>query len=209
MLRIVSSVPDPEHIAAHMEKGEIDLLIDSERIVPNGMETRILLKQAFVMAQRKGHPRGTGVLDLDGYCQLRHVVASPERGIIRGYMDDYLESIGRQRNTVLSVPQFMMALEILRTSDHVATLPHMFLTRFADVVDVFELPFPSPEFTLTMAWHGMACARPCGPRSEVAARTDRWHRYGGGCVVRASADPISWQQFPPPCGKLKFLTGRR
>jgi DNA-binding transcriptional LysR family regulator len=144
---------DPNHIADHLEEGEIDLLIDSERIVPHSMKMRTLLKEPFVMAQRKAHPRGTGKLDLDVYCGLRHVVASPERGNIRGYMDTHLESLGRRRNTVLSVPQVMMVTEILRTSDFVCTLPRILLARFSDVFDLFELPFQAEHYTLTMAWH--------------------------------------------------------
>jgi DNA-binding transcriptional LysR family regulator len=159
-VHLLFSVADPEHIGAHMEKGEIDLLIDSERIVPEGVKRRVLIEEPFVMAQRKGHPRGSGALDLDTYCRLRHVVASPERGIIRGYMDAYLESLGRRRNTVLSVPQVMMVLEILRSSDYVCTLPHMLLARFSEVIDVFELPFPSEPFALAMAWHARDHADP-------------------------------------------------
>jgi DNA-binding transcriptional LysR family regulator len=111
-----------------------------------------LLEEPFVMAQRKAHPRGTTALDLDAYCALRHVVVSPERGSTRGYMDAYLERQGRQRNTVLSVPQAMMVPEILRTSDYVCTLPLMLL-EFSTVLDCFELPFQNEYYKLTLASH--------------------------------------------------------
>jgi hypothetical protein len=50
--------------------------------------------------QRKGHPRGTGTLDLATYLGLHHVVASTLRGPVRGYMDEYLEQLGYRRNVV-------------------------------------------------------------------------------------------------------------
>ncbi|MDP3671769.1 MAG: LysR family transcriptional regulator [Telluria sp.] len=152
-VHIALSMSEPQRIAVHMEEGEIALLIDAERIVPGGVNKRVLLEQPFVMAQRKGHPRGTAALDLDTYCGLRHIVASGERGIVRGYMDEHLETLGRRRNTVLSIPQVMMVPDILRTSDYVCTLPRMLLSRFSGVVDIFELPFPAERFTLAMAWH--------------------------------------------------------
>jgi DNA-binding transcriptional LysR family regulator len=152
-VHVVFSMADPQHDAVHMEEGNLDLLIDSARAIPRRMKSRVLLKEPFVMAQRKGHPRGTDGLDLDAYCSLQHIVASPERGNLEGYMDGYLRKLGLRREAVLAVPQFMMVPEILRASDYVCTLPRMLLARFADVVDVFELPFEADMFTLSMAWH--------------------------------------------------------
>jgi DNA-binding transcriptional LysR family regulator len=152
-VHVVFTISDPQHDAVHMEEGGIDLLIDSARAIPRSMKARILLEEPFVMAQRKRHPRGMGALDLDEYCSLQHIVASPERGNLEGYMDGHLRKLGRRRDAVLAVPQFMMVPEILRSSDYVCTLPRMLLARFSDVVDVFELPFEAEKFTLSMAWH--------------------------------------------------------
>jgi DNA-binding transcriptional LysR family regulator len=152
-VQLAFSMSNPDDLAAHLEEGEIDLLIDGERVIPGNAKMRVLLNQPFVMAQRKGHPRGTGVLDLDTYCSMRHVVASPMRGDVHGYMDDYLEQLGRRRNVAVSVPQFGMVAEILRTSDYVSTLPKGLLSRFADLVDTFDLPFRTAPFTVAMAWH--------------------------------------------------------
>lgn len=152
-VHVAFSISDSERDGLLMEEGEIDLLIDSDRRIHRSMKMRVLLKEPFVMAQRKGHPRGKGRLSLDEYCSLQHIVVSPERGNVEGYMDAHLEKLGRQRNAVLAVPQFMMVPEILGSSDYVCTVPRMLLARFSDVVDVFELPFDAEEFTLTMAWH--------------------------------------------------------
>jgi DNA-binding transcriptional LysR family regulator len=143
----------PEQIAKLMEEGEFELMIDSERAIPEGLKSWVLRQEEFVMAQRKGHPRGTSALDVAAYCALRHVVVSPYRDDLRGYMDDYLERLGRRRDTVLVVPQAMMIPDILQTSDCVCTLPRMLLTRYLDVVDVFPLPFPTDPYHLALAWH--------------------------------------------------------
>lgn len=152
-VHIALSMSHQQRIAVQMEEGEISFVIDAERIAHGGVNRRVLIEQPFVMAQRKGHPRGIGALELDAHCGLRHIVASVERGIVRGYMDEHVETLGRQRNTVLSVPQVLMLPEILRMSDYVCTPPRMLLSRFSEIVDVFELPFRAERFTLTMAWY--------------------------------------------------------
>jgi DNA-binding transcriptional LysR family regulator len=159
-VRIAMSMTDPAAVAAHLEEGEIDLLIDAERVIPANAKMRVLLTQPFVMVQRKAHPRGTGALDLETYLGLRHVVASPLRGPVHGYMDEYLEQLGYRRNVVLSVPQFGMAPEVLKKSDYVSTLPAGLVAGFSDFVDVFALPFQAPQFTLAMAWHPRNHAEP-------------------------------------------------
>jgi DNA-binding transcriptional LysR family regulator len=152
-VRVAFSVTDPAHIAAHMEEGEIELLIDSQRNVPPNLKAQLLLEEPFVMAQRKRHPRGRRALDLDTYCALRHIVVSSERGDIRGYMDAHLETLGRQRNALISVPQVMMVPDILQASDYVCTLPRMLLAPFKAVLDMFELPFSNEPYRLMMGWH--------------------------------------------------------
>ncbi len=152
-IRIAFRVPDVELIGAQMEQGEVDLLLASERLVPPTMKTRPLIHGRFVMAQRKGHPRGSGPLDLDAYCALQHVLVTEIGGRLRGYIDETLESQGRRRSVVLSVEKFMLVPEILRNSDYVCTLPSMLMNRFADVLDMFELPFRDAGFGLRLAWH--------------------------------------------------------
>lgn len=152
-VRLAFRVPEIEVIASQMERGEVDLLLASERIVPATMKARPLIHGRFVMAQRKGHPRGNVPLDLDAYCGLQHVLVTEVGGSMRGYVDDNLASQGRQRNVVLSVEKFMLVPEILRNSNLVCTLPSMLMSRFTNVLDMFELPFSDRGFGLRLAWH--------------------------------------------------------
>lgn len=152
-LRFAFRVPDIDVIASQMERGEVDVLLASERIVPAVMKTRPLIHGRFVMAQRKGHPRGNVPLDLDAYCALQHVLVTEIGGSLSGFVDETLESQGRRRNVVLSVEKFMLVPEILRNSDYVCTLPSMLISRFTNVLDMFELPFRDRGFGLRLAWH--------------------------------------------------------
>jgi len=106
------------------------------------------------MAQRKGHPRGKKVLDLDTYCSLSHVVVSNSgSGSFRGDIDEQLEKIGRRRHVALSVHQFVVVPMFLLITDYVAVLPSRLLDRFTDQLDAFELPFEARGYNISAAWH--------------------------------------------------------
>ena len=145
--------PSQELIAGQLEGGEVDLLIGSERMIPRDMTTSALFDDQYLMAQRKGHPRGRKPLTLKSYCGLSHILVSTSGGSFRGDIDEQLEKIGRRRRVVLSVHQFSVAPIFLRTTDYVATLPARFIMRFAEEFDVFKLPFKARGYSLSAAWH--------------------------------------------------------
>jgi DNA-binding transcriptional LysR family regulator len=74
-------------------------------------------------------------------------------GSFRGDIDEQLDKIGRSRNVVLSVHQFVLVPLILRMTDYVAALPSRLLERFRDELATFELPFLARGYTVSMAWH--------------------------------------------------------
>ncbi|MFP3247234.1 MAG: LysR substrate-binding domain-containing protein, partial [Paraburkholderia sp.] len=139
--------------AERLERGEIDLLLGSERMVPASMKARKLHDERFVFAQRKGHPRGTAPLDLETYCALDHVLVSTSGGSFHGFMDEHLDALGRERRVALSVQHFTLVPELLANSDYVSTLPARFARRHLNQLDLFELPFEARGFTLFLAWH--------------------------------------------------------
>ncbi|MDG3085561.1 LysR family transcriptional regulator [Vibrio hannami] len=85
-----------EKIASQMERGEIDILIGSKRMVPETMKARKLYNERFVLLQRKNHPRGLRTLDIDEYCELQHVLVSIDGGGFYGCMDEHLEALGKK-----------------------------------------------------------------------------------------------------------------
>jgi DNA-binding transcriptional LysR family regulator len=152
-LRMAFRTPSPELIADQLERGEVDLLMGSERIVPGGLPSCVLFDDHYLMAQRKGHPRGRKPLSVSSYCALSHILVSTSGGSFRSDIDEQLEKIGRRRRVVLSVHQFSVAPIFLRSTDHVATLPARFISRFASEFDLFKLPFKVRGYSLSAAWH--------------------------------------------------------
>ncbi|UXU92059.1 LysR family transcriptional regulator [Burkholderia sp. S-53] len=159
------------------ERGEIDLLIGSERMIPAWTKARKLYDEHFIFVQRKGHPRGLTPLDLDSYCALGHVLVSTSGGSFFGFMDEHLQSLGRTRHVVLSVQHFTLVPELLARTDYVSTLPTRLVTRYRDVLDVFELPFDARGFSLFAAWHPRNQADPGSVwlRETLARIAADWH----------------------------------
>lgn len=152
-MRLVFNRVQKNQVARQFEQGEIDLLIDDSRWVPQNMKTRNLLRSGFVMAQRRGHPRGQQPLDLEGYCLLEHLLVSNETLNPQGYADEYLSTLGRRRNVVATLPQLSLVPRLLSHSDLVCTLPASLLVQEVGDLELFELPFNVPEFALNIAWH--------------------------------------------------------
>lgn len=173
-VRVAFRYADAARIAQQMEEGQVDFLIGSERMVPPAMKAVRLFTERFVMAQRKRHPRGTAPLDLDTYCNaLQHVLVSTSGGAFTGFMDEHLERLGRERQVVLSIQQFILAPAILEESDYVCTLPSRLVARYARTLDAFELPFKAEGFSLFLAWH---------PRNQA----DAGHAWMRERIVRAA-----------------------
>ena len=58
-VRIAFQAARSDVVATQLERGEVDILIGSERMVPPAMKARKLIDEMYVMVQRRGHPRGT------------------------------------------------------------------------------------------------------------------------------------------------------
>ncbi len=151
-LQVAFVRPDANLVADQLEQGAVDLVIGSERMVPSIAKARKLFDEHFLMVQRRDHPRGRGPLDLDAYCSLRHVLVSTGGGSFHGLMDEHQQRLGRRRDVVASVEQFLLVPALLESSDHVCTLPSRVAALFASTLDSFELPFDEASFALYEGW---------------------------------------------------------
>jgi DNA-binding transcriptional LysR family regulator len=176
-IRVAFRPVDPGRIGAQLESGEVDLLISIDSLIPSAMKARVLLKDNYCMAQRKGHPRGTAPPDLDVYCALSHVLVSPDGGGFRGFMDEYLQRLGRRRQVAVSVPQYHLMPDILEATDYVGVMPSRLCHRFAARLDAFELPIPTHDISLYASWH---------PRMHADA-AHQWLRERVAAIAKATA----------------------
>jgi len=152
-IRIACLHPNSKPIGERLESGEADLAFGSGLDAGEGLIRRCLFEDSFMTAQKKGHPRGSDPLDLDAYCQLDHLVISPEGGEFTSLVDRLLYEAGRQRRVALSVQNSMLVPEMLAKSNLVCTLPGRFLRHYDNRLDLFETPLALPKFVLSALWH--------------------------------------------------------
>jgi DNA-binding transcriptional LysR family regulator len=177
-IRIAFRGPAPDQTTALLERGDVDILIGTDKSIPAGMKASKLFTDRYLMAQRCGHPRGEGPLSLSEYCGLKHVLVSSSGQNFHGFIDEQLQALGASRTVAVSVHQYNLAPMVVASSDHVCTLPERFLSRFADRLDSFELPFETPAFSLLAAWHPRSHADPAhvwlrDQLSEIVRALDR------------------------------------
>ncbi|MBV8656329.1 MAG: LysR family transcriptional regulator [Burkholderiales bacterium] len=151
-LRLSFRDPDPAMIVGQMERGEIDLMLSSTRLVPQVLKARMVSTERYHVAQRKGHPRGRVDMSLEAYCALPHLLVS-KAGDFHSFIDDQLSKLGQRRQVAITVPHYNAVPAMLMGTDALCTLPIRFLRRFADQLDIFPLPFELPAFQIAMAWH--------------------------------------------------------
>lgn len=151
-VRLALLLSDYERIWADLEAGRLDAAVIAPKVALPEAKRRFLFRESFVFAQRKGHPRGDGPLDLDSFCALEHVLVSLSGGFV-GVIDTVLSELGRERKVALSLPTFLLAPSIIAASDLVGVLPGRISTCCAEELDYFPLPFDLTGFDLQLVWH--------------------------------------------------------
>lgn len=142
----------PSRIAKQAEQGEIDLAFHTTEGSPPSLRRRTLFKERYVLVGRVDHPRLRRRPTLAQFCQLEHVMVSPDGGGFYGVTDEALAKIGLARKVVLSVPHFLFVRSLLANTDLVAMLPAR-LVRDTRDLKVVEPPLEVPGYEMSMLWH--------------------------------------------------------
>ena len=151
-VRLAFVYPKPE-IVDLLEDGSVDLLVAPSEQGSGTLVGRALFESEFLTAQRKGHPRGSGPLDLDAFCALDHLVVSTTGAGFGSLVDRTLAGLGRSRRVALSIQSYGLAPLIVAQSDCICTLPSRLLRRHAGDLDLFEPPLQLPRSQLVALWH--------------------------------------------------------
>lgn len=152
-LAVVEMVPT--RIARQAEQGEIDLAFHTTEGSPPGMRRRTLFKERYVLVGRADHPRLKRRPTMAQFCQLEHVIVSPDGGGFFGVTDEALAKAGLARKVVLSVPHFLFVRSVLANTHLVAMLPAR-LVRDVHDLKVIEPPLDMPGYEMSMLWHERA-----------------------------------------------------
>lgn len=137
-----------------MERGELDMALLTPQGAPLDLHSRRLFDERYLCVMRHGHPAEPDeTLSLDTFCALDQGIVSLQGGGFTGATDEALATMGRQRRVVISVPSFIMLLDLVRSTDVIAVVPERLLTPDHGL-RALEPPLAVPGFTKILAWHG-------------------------------------------------------
>jgi len=114
-----------------------------------------LYRCEYVCVMRRDHPLAAKpALTLDDYCAATHLRVS-FAGRPRGFVDEALAALGRERRVMITVNQFFTGGSVVHQSDLLTVLPRSFVpaTGFADELAVRPLPFALPPIEVGLLWH--------------------------------------------------------
>jgi DNA-binding transcriptional LysR family regulator len=171
----LSFVHPPRDVYDRLEQGVIDIFVAGNDKASGDLLRRQLVQDDFLTAQRKGHPRGIGPLDINTFCAMDHVLVSTEGGGFAGLIDEILAASARKRRVAISLQTYALVPLILAHSDCICTLPRRFLKQFANALDFFPPPIELPPPKLFALWHSRS-------------RQDSGHRWIREALFRAAVD---------------------
>jgi len=186
-LRIVALTSrDPRPL---LEQGQADVALGffpdvSAALAAEGdqsvMRQQLLYGCEYVCVMRRDHPLAAdGALTLDAFCAAEHVRVS-FAGRPRGFVDEALSRLGRERHVMVAVNEFFTAGAVVHQSDLLTVLPRSFVpaTGFAAQLAMRALPFELPGIEVSLLWH----------RRHEPDTAQRWLR---DTVLRAAAGIVA------------------
>lgn len=151
-LAITAAPTEGRQLAAMLEDGTADIALGSAATMPDWAQQIRLTDNAFFLAQRPHHPRGTAPPTARDYCRLNHVVVS-SRGEYDSFVDTELAKLGLRRTVSMAVQYYTLVPLLIEASDMVCTLPTAFLQSFRSRLDIYPLKFLPQKTGLHAAWH--------------------------------------------------------
>jgi DNA-binding transcriptional LysR family regulator len=151
-----------------LERYEADIALIPDEDLPDWLEKRPLFTSPFALIARRDHPAMIAagvapgaVLSLDLFCELSHVLFSPQ-GNMKANTDAALARVGRRRRVIMSLPTFAGVCRTVSRSDVVAMVPMQFAQAVQGYLglDIYPPALPMPAPLIIAAWHRRSSANP-------------------------------------------------
>ncbi len=158
-VHLVDLVPD-DYIGT-LERSKVDLAFVPNAALPEWVDHQPVFRSRFVIIARSNHPRLAraglhpgDVIPLDLFCDLGHVVFSPE-GNSKAMGDAALASVGRERRVVMTLPVFSGVGRAVSESDLVALLPRQLALAMAPRLglELYLAPMDITPALMRMIWN--------------------------------------------------------
>lgn len=145
---------DRRDLEEDLQSGELDLALDIALPLSAEIKRLRLCASPLVVLARPDHALVQGSLDLETYLAQEHVlVTGRRRGA--GYEDGVLERLGRTRRIRLRCQQHRIAVELVRRTDLLVTLPRdqALLLNRSSGNQILAFPVEIAPFESYLYWH--------------------------------------------------------
>ncbi|SOE08514.1 DNA-binding transcriptional LysR family regulator [Hoeflea halophila] len=151
-----------------VEQNEVDLALAPALPLPGWAVKQTMFRSKYSLIARKGNPRFAhaglkpgDVVPIDLYCDLGHVLFSPE-GKLSAAGDVALAQVGRKRRVVMTMPVFSGVYGAVSESDLIALLPHQLARHVAGKfgLELYVPPMAVDLVEIIMIWHRRSTASP-------------------------------------------------
>lgn len=152
-IKLVGRQLNTELLPQQLERGEVDFAFLLPGTAGPSLRQRALFEERYVVAVRKNHPKAQEEMSLDTFCDLEHLVVSPLDGALKTSVDTQLLALDRKRKVRMSVPNFLVAPEIVSRSDMAFLSPERLVRHRGDALKFFDPPFAVEGFAIMLVWH--------------------------------------------------------
>ncbi|WP_229956829.1 LysR family transcriptional regulator [Parasphingorhabdus litoris] len=152
-VRIAALPFDTVQADGQLDRGELDMIITSERLIPQSIPALKLFEDRFIVVMRSEHPMAPETLTLESFCQQRHFLVSPSGGSFEGAIDIKLKELGHERRVVGSLPSFLLVQSVLSESDAIMAVPEKLASRLGKQMITKPLPIEVDPFAIYCGWH--------------------------------------------------------
>lgn len=148
-IRIAWSQVQRGHISTELASGRLDLAVDVPDLRGPDLESVDLFATPYACVTGEDHPLAGQALSMEDFVALRHVVVSSRREG-RSYVEEVARAAGHRITPVMRLPHHLPALEIVRQTHLVATVPLPLAAQAG--LAVLRLPPAFPHLRTVLYW---------------------------------------------------------
>jgi DNA-binding transcriptional LysR family regulator len=141
--------------AAHLAQADFDVVVGNWLKPPEDLHLGRLFADEIVCLVSNEHPAVRRGWTQESWLESEHIAPTPTHPGARGFIDEYLESLGLHRNITARCPHFGLIPRMVASSLLVLTTGRQFCERFTDrlPVKILECPIDFPQLVYYQLWH--------------------------------------------------------
>lgn len=151
----IMSVSADVHYHAHLEQGEVDVVIGNWQQPPEDLHMARLFGDEVVCLVAASHPAVRRGWTADEWLAAEHIAPTPTHPGARGVIDEHLDAAGLTRRIAARCAHFSVIPDMVASSLLVLTTGRQFCERFTERLPlaVLPCPVPFPRLMYYQLWH--------------------------------------------------------